>query len=525
MSCASFVLLFITNLQKLATMKLVPHRSNRVYSTNSTQFPSVDELRASILTKCGLQNINNAKSYTSIYNWQPYDDILSSNNKMIHINKLKDKRLLHDISSVLTPLLKDFDLDRMRNYRLNRIRESLQNNNCDVGIFFDPTNIRYITDVPNMQIWIKGNPFRYVVVSADERDPILLYDFKAAEHLGTTLRPDIIQTVYKSKVPVYMIYGSQSTQQLPIFIQDLLQQIDDNFIELKSKNKGKINLAVDYHRTNVMMALFNEPRFNIIDAFGLAESARMIKNYDEYLCLKLSCQVANIASYRMREYLNENMSKDQIITDNEIFGILSGTNIEYGGESLECKLLGSGQRSNPWYQESSNYPIEPETLLSFDTDLIGPFGYCADFSRCYWTGNINNNDKPNDIKNFEYCKDLYNTAFEQVQYNMNLVKPGMSYKELSEKLWKCPDKYFDQRYTCVFHGVGSCDEWPTIMEQSDGFKCNDDEFIQPGTCLSVESYIGEVGGNVGVKLEDQIFVTEDGFEVISNFPYEEKLLI
>ena len=42
--------------------------------------------------------------------------------------------------------------------------------------------------------------------------------------------------------------------------------------------------------------------------------------------------------------------------------------------------------------------------------------------------------------------------------------------------------------------------------------------------LSVESYIGEKGGREGVKLEDEILVTDKGIELLSRFPYEDDLL-
>ena len=177
------------------------------------------------------------------------------------------------------------------------------------------------------------------------------------------------------------------------------------------------------------------------------------------------------------------------------------------------------------YQESSNHRVEHETLLSVDTDMIGPFGYCADFSRSFYTGHETNALLPKDRGLFAECKTLYNLAFEQVQYNTGILKAGMSYKELQQKLWRCPEQFKAQRYTCVIHGVGSCDEYPCVFEAGDGMGTGDD-VIEPGTCLSVESYIGAVGGTVGVKLEDQVFVKDDGsIEIISTFPYENDLLI
>jgi Xaa-Pro aminopeptidase len=40
----------------------------------------------------------------------------------------------------------------------------------------------------------------------------------------------------------------------------------------------------------------------------------------------------------------------------------------------------------------------------------------------------------------------------------------------------------------------------------------------------VEVYAGEVDGKEGVKLEDQVLITEDGYENLITYPFEEKLL-
>jgi len=42
--------------------------------------------------------------------------------------------------------------------------------------------------------------------------------------------------------------------------------------------------------------------------------------------------------------------------------------------------------------------------------------------------------------------------------------------------------------------------------------------------LCVESYIGEKGGDEGVKLEQQLLITDDGPELLSSFPFERSLL-
>ena len=74
------------------------------------------------------------------------------------------------------------------------------------------------------------------------------------------------------------------------------------------------------------------------------------------------------------------------ITENQLWSHLHQVNIALGGEWIETRLLNSGGRTNPWFQESSDRVIRAGELVSFDTDLIGPFGYCSDLSRTFYCG-------------------------------------------------------------------------------------------------------------------------------------------
>ena len=70
-----------------------------------------------------------------------------------------------------------------------------------------------------------------------------------------------------------------------------------------------------------------------------------------------------------------------------------------------------------------------------------------------------------------------------------------------------------------------CDEWPAILyrdqwDEKGGY----DGIIEPGMTLCVESYTGALGGAEGVKLEEQVLITEDGVQRLSSFPYEDALL-
>jgi len=68
-------------------------------------------------------------------------------------------------------------------------------------------------------------------------------------------------------------------------------------------------------------------------------------------------------------------------TEREVWAELHYENARSGGEWLETKLLTAGPRTNPWYTECSDAVMELGDMIAFDTDMIGPYGYCADLSR------------------------------------------------------------------------------------------------------------------------------------------------
>ena len=87
-----------------------------------------------------------------------------------------------------------------------------------------------------------------------------------------------------------------------------------------------------------------------------------------------------------------------------------------------------------------------------------------------------------------------------------------------------PASCLPNRYSALIHGVGLCDEYPFIPYAEDFDAVGYDGLVEPGMVLCVESYMGELGGEEGVKLEEQVLITENGTEVLSTYPFEEALL-
>jgi len=201
------------------------------------------------------------------------------------------------------------------------------------------------------------------------------------------------------------------------------------------------------------------------------------------------------------------------ITETALWAELHHANIANGGEWIETRLLSSGPRTNPWFQEASDRQIGAGELVCFDTDLVGPYGYCSDVSRAFVCGPA----RPTGPQ-----RTLHALAMEQVHYNCDLLKPGLTFREFTERAWVIPARYAEQNYGCVAHGVGMVDEWPAIGCDPRDPLLQDGDVI-PGMVLCIESYLGEVGGAEGVKLEEQVLITATGHEVLSRFPLDLQL--
>ena len=104
-----------------------------------------------------------------------------------------------------------------------------------------------------------------------------------------------------------------------------------------------------------------------------------------------------------------------------------------------------------------------------------------------------------------------------------LVKPGVTIRELAERAPKLPEKYLPQRYECMFHGAGLEEESPSLCYPIDR-QPNPDRVILENMVLVVEVYAGEVGATDGVKLGDEVLVTAGGPRTLAPYPFSAALL-
>jgi Xaa-Pro dipeptidase len=233
------------------------------------------------------------------------------------------------------------------------------------------------------------------------------------------------------------------------------------------------------------------------------------KSSEELKCVNASLRATEAGVAKLREAIRPGL------TEAELWSILHKSIIEQNGDYVETRLLNAGERTNPWFQETSASQINEDELICLDTDVVGCHGYYSDFSRTFHSGPR----RPSPSQ-----RELYKVAFEQVHHNIGILRPGLTFRDYADAAWDIPAKYDTNRYYLSAHGCGMTGEYPYLYHRGDFPDAGYDGVIEPGMTLCVESYIGEEGGREGVKLEQQVLITETGVEVLSRFPFETALL-
>ena len=387
------------------------------------------------------------------------------------------------------------DLDSVRRYRLDRFRSKMAEHEVAGLLLFNQINTRYATDATNMQVWCSHYETRCVFVSLD--GPVVLFDYANHPYLAEDL-PTIDE--YRVMPSFYFFGAGNRGEEL---VTEFAAQIADLMQHHGGENR---RLAIDTLSHKGCEAL-RARGLELVEGEQITETARALKSAEELELMRVSMEVCEASMDLMKKELRPG------VRENALWAKLHEANIRLGGEWIETRLLSSGPRTNPWFRECSMRTIEKGDMVSFDTDLIGPYGYCSDISRSWVCGTSPSSEQ---IR-------LYDTARDQIEHNISVLKAGKSFREVSEQCWKIPDDFLSHRYTSLIHGVGLADEYPNIKHWNDFESKGYDGYLESGMTLCVESFIGSEGGREGVKLEEQVLITENGVERMSTYPFEMKV--
>ena len=389
------------------------------------------------------------------------------------------------------------DVPALNRKRLAALRGMLSGAGYGACVLFDPFNQRWATGSRNMFLYFLRNATRYVYIPVT--GPVISFDYPGSAHASMTV--DTIDETRLAKL-TWSAVQLQSRDRVDAFGRELADLLHEHA-------PGEKRVGVDRCSLSVARAL-ESAGLTAVECQEDLFRLRMVKMPEEILCLKASMMATEVAVDSVREAIRPGVSEQKL------HGVMTGRLVEEGGEFIETRLLSAGARTNPWFNEAGEHPVRTGDLVALDTDAIGCHGYYADMSRTFHCGP----GRPTGTQ-----QSLYAMAWDQIHHNMSLIKPGVSFREIADRAWPIPEKYRDLRYPTLLHGVGMHGESPIIVHGPDWTHFSMDGMIQAGMTLAVESYVGERGGADGVKLEQEVVVTENGIELLSTYPFEDDLLV
>lgn len=381
--------------------------------------------------------------------------------------------------------------------RRDRLQRVMREQGVLAAVIVDPINILYATGARNMTIWTARTPARYLLIFAE--GPTILYDFFGCEHLARGM--PTVDEIRPALGLCHVSSGGQPEAAGRAFAAEIDSAVRHH---LGSSRE----LAVDRFPFHAIDAL-RARGLSLRDADPVFARARSIKLPIELPYIREAMRRVEAAAADMEAQIEPGR------TEAEIWGDFQRRFTALEGEYITTRLMQSGPRTFPYFQECGGRPVADGDLIAFDTDALGYLGYAVDFSRTFLCGRAVATDTQ---------KMLYGRARDQLEWNIALIGPGAAYAEIAERAWPVPEEHQRSRYYVVGHGLGMSGEFPNIPHMAKGQPYPLEGSLEPGMIICIESYIGSVAAGQGVKLEEQLLVTNSGTERLSTYPFDARLM-
>ncbi len=390
------------------------------------------------------------------------------------------------------------DYDRLRAYRLGRAKEQLEKNKIGSFLCFDFNNIRYITGI-TLGEWARDKMGRYSLLPRGH-EPIL-FESGSAAAARRMHAPWMEGRIRNSRT--WARGGVPQTREVCEALGKELYGILAEF------GLEKEPVAVDLVDMNLLNGLRAGGITEVVDAQSPLLDARLIKSPDEVQLLRAAASMAD-AGY---DTVVRNLRPG--IKENELVGLINETLYRLGSDLVECVNVVSGPRSSPHPHIFSDRIVRPGEFVFFD--IMHKYnGYSTCYYRSFMCG------RPTAAQQAAY-KQCYDWLYAAV----DVVKPGMTTADIASQWPTCDAWGFkteaEARGMATGHGIGlSIHEKPNINRL---YSFEKPFLIQEGMVFALETYAQTPDAKHGCRIEEEVLVTKDGHEVLTQYPCEELISV
>jgi Xaa-Pro dipeptidase len=385
----------------------------------------------------------------------------------------------------------EHDVEALRLERVERLQASMRAHDVEICLLFHEPNVRYATGATAMPVYAMSTFVRCALVP-QEGTPIL-FEHRNSVHRSALRTPDV------RPMHAWEFYDDP--------LAEAERWCDETVATIRELGSTAATVAVDRLGTPGFLALQRRGVL-VRDSAPITQEARRVKTPTERVLLERNGILVMDMLAAFEEAIEPGVS------ERDLLAVLTATMIRGGGEYLATTTVCSGPNTNPWRAEATDRLVGSGELVFVDTDTVGIEGMFSCVSRTFLAGR----DGPEAAQ-----VDAYRVAHDWLEEMEALIRPGITCGELARIAPRLPERFLVQRYECMIHGIGLEEENPSVCYPQDR-QSNADTVIEEHVALVVELYAGEVGSPHGVKLGDQILVTEDGCRVLAPYPFDERLL-
>lgn len=379
------------------------------------------------------------------------------------------------------------DHRRLHLERLGRAQNAVRDNGLGAVLCFNFDNIRYVTGT-HVGEWARDKFMRYALCPGDGA-PLLWDPAAPAKRISS---PWIANAV---AAPISTMQGG-----LPPWMNiqgDFARQIKKALVHFGIE---KLPLGIDIMELPMLRALEAEG-IEVVDGQQALLDAREIKTADEIELLKLAAAMVD------GTYVDIARAIRPGTRENELVAIANDRLFRQGSERVECVNSVSGPRGRPHSHTFSDRIIQPGDMVFLDI-MHSYNGYRTCYYRTFVCGEPNNAQI-----------DAYEKASKWISASIDMIRPGVTLDEVSS-VW--PDAtdfgYRDEAEAFLLqygHGIGlSLWERPIISKRYSG----QNKPLQEGMVFALETWCGAEDGSGAARIEEEVVVTKDGCEIITNFP-------
>ena len=244
---------------------------------------------------------------------------------------------------------------------------------------------------------------------------------------------------------------------------------------------------------NVQAEIPECDRFDI-----LLRDLRAVKNEKELSLMKEAQRLTDETFKYITARIEEGRTEREIMLDMEFYMRRLGSE----GVSFDFIVV-SGKNSSLPHGVPTDKKVERGDFITMDFGAVVG-GYRSDMTRTVALGSIDDEQKK-----------VYDTVLQAQLAALSVVKPGMVCSDVD----KCArDIIADAGYGDYFgHGLGHSVGLFIHEEPRFSMKC--DAVLKSGVVITVEPGI-YLPGRFGVRIEDMIVVTEDGYQNLASSPKE-----